>query len=1005
VTGALITLLLLLAGGRLHAGPPQGSQATPAGIASLGVRVTGASREYSFTNKESAFLYGETHGPNRQSGQGFNVFGHEFLDDYLLLVDGVPVDRASALVTVAPDVLVREYPGGLKEVIRMTDSLAALAVSVSSSRPVEWSVLPLFADARTADAFVVSLSSSLASLARAGHPMRTSLENYPAWLTIAAEGFTPVMKSSVFGGRFSPVELHASRSKKCTIVFSVGDTREASESNARLVAASIDALAEKRRARMERLLAATDIHTGNDAFDRAFRWAVLSLDALIMHQVTKGIFAGLPWFNNYWGRDSFISLPGATLVTGQFAEARSILRSFAEFQHRDSASTDYGRIPNIVTTSEKAYNTADGTPRFVMMVEEYVRRSGDSLFLLEMYPTVLRAIEGTLRYHCDSLGFLTHRDAETWMDAVGPDGPWSPRGNRANDIQALWAGQLSAGIEFATRLGDPVSAREWNDRLTILRKNFPAYFIVRGEVADRLTPEGKPDMRLRPNQIFTCPLLDDSTRARVVEIVTSRLTYPYGVASLSQDDPGFHPYHQYPSSYPKDAAYHNGSVWTWLQGRVISELCGFQRQDLAYRVTANTVHQILDRGAVGTQSELLDAIARPSEKEPRLSGTFSQAWNLAEFIRNFYDDFLGIRLDRARHLLTIVPRVPEEIGSISARINLDGPGLRVQCTAASRGGDIVVSSAETEETFIVRSTVRLGDGTDRLVTVSLPPWTSLRLSAARDTVRASLDDAPARAMVERLSSATRVRLRKDLSLATPALKPELASLRGPGHPLIPHSRILRTNPRAQLLIDATDPENDDTVYSYPGSPDFVPGSFDIRRLTVAFDSSDVYFTLRFRALSDPGWHPEYGTQLTFAAIALNLGDPETRRASVVGRNAHMTLDSSSAFDRVIFIGGGVQVEDASGTILGAYLPAEEDAARPMGNAREGTIRFAIPRSMLGTPSRRWRLTLLAGAQDDHGGSGLGEFRTVNRERGDWNGGGRVRPDQSNVYDRLTATPK
>jgi predicted glycogen debranching enzyme len=205
---------------------------------------------------------------------------------------------------------------------------------------------------------------------------------------------------------------------------------------------------------MEAELSRAGIRTDHREFDKALAWARLSLQALMMNQTGRGIFAGLPWFNNYWGRDTFIALPGATLVTGAFAEAREIIRSFSAFQQRDSASSDYGRIPNIVTTTDTAFNTADGTPRFVIMAREYVERSGDDAFLLEAYPVVLRSIEGTLRYHTDALGFLTHADAETWMDAVGPSGPWSPRGNRANDIQALWAQQLEAGIWFATRLGD-----------------------------------------------------------------------------------------------------------------------------------------------------------------------------------------------------------------------------------------------------------------------------------------------------------------------------------------------------------------------------------------------------------------------------------------------------------------------------------------------------------------------------------------------------------------------
>ena len=423
---------------------------------------------------------------------------------------------------------------------------------------------------------------------------------------------------------------------------------------------------------MESELARGYFRSDHREFTRALAWARLSLNALMMNQTGRGIFAGLPWFNNYWGRDTFIALPGAALVTGAYADAREILLSFSTFQQRDSTSSDFGRIPNIVTTTDTAFNTADGTPRFVMMAREYIERSGDQDFLLALYPVVLRSIEGTLRYHADSLGFLTHGDAETWMDAVGPSGAWSPRGNRANDVQALWARQLEAGIWFATRLGDVQSARIWHAVLQKLRTAFTQRFVLSGEIADHLLPDGSPALEVRPNQIFATPLLDARTQRAMLRTVMTQLTYPYGVASLAQTDPKFHPYHEYPPYYPKDAAYHNGTVWTWLQGPVIAELCSAGKQDTAFRLTSSSIHQILRRGAVGTQSELLDALARPGEQEARLSGTVSQAWNLAEFVRNAYEDYLGLTVHELDRTVAIRPRIPRELGECRGARNNRG---------------------------------------------------------------------------------------------------------------------------------------------------------------------------------------------------------------------------------------------------------------------------------------------------------------------------------------------
>jgi len=967
----------------------------------LGIVVRSPSREFAFTNKESAFLYGQTNSGNSTSWQGFNVFGHEFLDDYRISIDGKVLDRSRATTTVYPDYLRREYPGGIIEEVRPADSLALFFVTITAPRPVSAVCTPLLSDGHSAADFETALSPGALLIARRNHLARSASENYPVWLVLYSPGFTPVSASDSSGAGFSPGILAAARAKRHTVAFAVGDRREETESMARRGVGDFARLCGARRARMEALLAETEVTTSDRNFNRALAWAKLSLDALIMNQVARGIFAGLPWFNNYWGRDTFISLPGAALVTGHFAEARRILRSFADYQQRDSLSSDFGRIPNIVTTTDKAYNTADGTPRFVMMVREEVERSGDSLFAIEMYPVILRSIDGTLRYHTDSLGFLVHGDAETWMDAVGPDGPWSPRGNRANDIQALWAQQLEAGIALATQFGDVRSAREWDGRLKLLRGNFPRFFITPEGIVDHLTAEGKQDGRLRPNQIFTCPLLSDSLRARVVGTVTSRLTYEYGVASLSQDDPGFHPFHQHPPYYPKDAAYHNGTVWTWLQGPLISELCRLQEQDIAYKLTTNSVHQILERGAVGTQSELLDAIAHPGETAPRLSGTFSQAWNLAEFVRNFYDDYLGVRFDRRRKILTLAPHLPQGMTSARARINLDGAGFTL--LAGRSTDELRLSYHGVNDTVSATAVLPADDGGSMEVRFMLLPGSEIRIMQRDRKVSASRNGTVLRFTMIKRPAGTR--LRPSPVLARPFLRPGLASLKGPGYPLLPHETVTRSNPDARVILEASDPASDDTGtgrYTYPRNPNFVPGSFDIRSLTVSLDSACAYFRLVFARLSNPGWHPEYGFQLTFTGIAIDTGGPASGGMRRIGRNA--SFASEGGYQKIIFVGGGLSLEDARGTVLAAYVPVERDAVKPLGDSKTGTIRFALPLSLLGLPRPSWTFTVIAGAQDDHGGSGLGEFRSVKGEQEEWNGGGKERPDDPNVYDVLTAHP-
>ena len=61
---------------------------------------------------------------------------------------------------------------------------------------------------------------------------------------------------------------------------------------------------------------------------------------------------------------------------------------------------------------------------------------------------------------------------------------------------------------------------------------------------------------------------------------------------------GFHPHHVAPGHYHKDAAYHNGAVWPWLNGIAIQRMIELGQADLAWRLFTYTNEIALTRGVV-----------------------------------------------------------------------------------------------------------------------------------------------------------------------------------------------------------------------------------------------------------------------------------------------------------------------------------------------------------------------------------------------------------------------
>jgi carbohydrate-binding DOMON domain-containing protein len=242
---------------------------------------------------------------------------------------------------------------------------------------------------------------------------------------------------------------------------------------------------------------------------------------------------------------------------------------------------------------------------------------------------------------------------------------------------------------------------------------------------------------------------------------------------------------------------------------------------------------------------------------------------------------------------------------------------------------------------------------------------------------------------------------EEISLATPMIRPDLQSLKGPIHRLLSNAEAKASSVSASVLYDVQDPEGDDKgngSYAYPLTPLLKPGSLDITRFVVSADEKNAYFKLRFRNLSNPGWHPEYGFQLTYVAIAIDKDGKVGSGSTAIGMNSSYSLDPRYAYETILYVGGGVRVADSKGVILAEYIPVAGDEKNPLGSTRTKEIGFSIPVAVLGKPGTMWRYTVLVGCQDDHGGAGIGDFRTVESSAKEWTGGGRKKPSDSNVYD-------
>lgn len=337
------------------------------------------------------------------------------------------------------------------------------------------------------------------------------------------------------------------------------------------------------------------------------------------------ILAGYPWFTD-WGRDTFIALPGLCLSTGRFDVARDILTAFAGY-------VSQGMIPNRFPDAGETpdYNTVDATLWFVHACGEYDAATRDPAFRDVMTP-VLRDIidwheKGTRYGICvdPDDGLLSAGEAGTqltWMDAKVGDYVVTPRQGKAVEVNALWIHALNVAWNFAGNESDIVGAKRAAESF---RRKF-----VRADgngLYDVIAPDGTPDASIRPNQIIaaalsTSPLTRDEQKA-VVDTVTRELLTPYGLRTLSPNDPAYRPRYE-GDAYSRDTAYHQGTVWPWLLGAYADA----KRNTYGESADLSSLLTSLDDYGIGGIAEVYDG----SEPQ-RPNGCPWQAWSVAEMLR------------------------------------------------------------------------------------------------------------------------------------------------------------------------------------------------------------------------------------------------------------------------------------------------------------------------------------------------------------------------------------
>jgi len=335
---------------------------------------------------------------------------------------------------------------------------------------------------------------------------------------------------------------------------------------------------------------------------------ISAISSIITNDGKDYILAGYPWFN-VRARDTFIALPGSTLIIGDEKEFEKIMNPAVDALKR--YMKDQTVDPMILEIDAPdlplwAVWTVQQYAKYVS-IEKAVTKYGK--FVEEVIDYVLGAKAPNLELRNNGLVYSVGTDkAVTWMNTTEFGRPLIPRTGYIVEFNALWYNALKFAMSICK------DEKKLEDMTVVAEKyeeNFAKIFTTSaGYLYDYVT-EGYSDPSVRPNQLWALGLdytpLSKPQRKAALDMVTKELLTPKGIRSLTPKAGMYRPYY-WGNANERNIAYHNGAVWPWLLGVYTQAyLSVFTRSGVAFiKRRLYSYEEEMSRHCIGTLSEVYD---------------------------------------------------------------------------------------------------------------------------------------------------------------------------------------------------------------------------------------------------------------------------------------------------------------------------------------------------------------------------------------------------------------
>jgi glycogen debranching enzyme len=349
------------------------------------------------------------------------------------------------------------------------------------------------------------------------------------------------------------------------------------------------------------------LETEHGALARTYRASLTDLAALRLHPDIHAAAtlpaAGLPWFMALFGRDSLLTsfqtlpfLPELAATTLRVLAARQA-QDRDDFHEQEPGKILHElRFGELTARGERPhspyYGSADATPLFLVLLEEYHRWSGDDELVRLLEPNARAALswiddsgdadgDGYVEYHRRNTktGLLNQCWKDSWDSMQFADGTLARGPIATCEIQGYVYDARTRSARLAREVWhDDALAERLEEQAARLRERVRHDFWMpeRGCHALALDGDKRQVDGLSSNigHLLWSGLLDAKEAAATADrLLEEQLFSGWGVRTLGSREAGYNP-----------LGYHTGTVWPHDNSLIVAGLVRYRHNDAAARI-------------------------------------------------------------------------------------------------------------------------------------------------------------------------------------------------------------------------------------------------------------------------------------------------------------------------------------------------------------------------------------------------------------------------------------